>query len=560
MSDENKVTISADILEHLYKDFADFIKIIADEDFVSFRKSKYVDFEENYKYSIYAEAKRNLGSKDWKPDLIGTGKIQEAVKSAMLARPTHSFRNVDNNLINWRKKDEFSALKKDKNLEQILFDFYKSNISPQLAFNGLSEYFEYQLIAYLFFIKDYNHFLPISQKVFDDVISEKLHIHDFKTTGRKSWDNYKTFLEIIKQTHKFLMRKDKDATLLDAHSFLWILGRQREKWLNEQPRVEQAESIITLSENSVIHEDKIFDKELSTESEEFEKRQFTPIDIIWIKNVTNKEKGQAYMDLSSDKFVLHFPTIHKTNASSPKVGEIIILRQKIDNIAYFTHLVTPSDNKLVINDERPEYRYGRNVQLIAKTPLENLIQISSTRWEGINLAPVSNGNACEINNIGGIGSIDDLRLDIWERFSDFFVGAKIESVKLTAELLYEIENKNPDLTVKEGKLKLVSHFRRERNREIVRIKKQQAIQSNTLICEVCSFSFQEMFGVNFIECHHKTPISQTGITKTNLDDLALVCPNCHQMLHTKFEGRFLSVEELRQRLKLIAEKQSPKEI
>ena len=84
---------------------------------------------------------------------------------------------------------------------------------------------------------------------------------------------------------------------------------------------------------------------------------------------------------------------------------------------------------------------------------------------------MSNGNTCEIKNISGIGSVDDLKLDIWERFSPFFVDTKVESVKIASELLNEVENGNPDLTVTEGKLKLVSHLRRERNSEIVRKKK-----------------------------------------------------------------------------------------
>ena len=68
-------------------------------------------------------------------------------------------------------------------------------------------------------------------------------------------------------------------------------------------------------------------------------RPFTPFDIIWIKNVTSKT-GQAYMNLPSDNFVLHFPTTHKTNAGSPLVGEIILVYQKINGKNVFTHLVT----------------------------------------------------------------------------------------------------------------------------------------------------------------------------------------------------------------------------
>lgn len=564
MTEENNITISTDILEQLYKEFVEFIKIIANEDFVSFKKSKYVDLEENYKYAIYREAKRNLGNKDWKSELIGTGEIQKLVFSAIIKNAIHLYKSYDNNLIYWIQKDNFQKLGKNKELEQLFFDFYKTKISNQRAFEGLNQYFEYQLIAYLFFIKDYNQFLPISQDIFDKVISNKLNIADFKTRGRASWDNYKTFIEIIKQTHRFLRTKDRETTLLDAHSFLYILGKQREDWLKKLPNQEsksQDNSAVSEnleSEKKEVNTQEDFSIEAEALQEETDKaltnnqenaaKQFTPTDIVWIKNVTNTETGQAYMNLSSDKFILHFPNQHKTNISSPQIGEIILLRQKINGISVFTHLVTPIDNETVDSNEHPDFRFGRRVQLIAKTSPENAIKVSSTNWSRISFGGISQGNACRIENIKDIGFIDDLQFEIWEQFIPFFVKDQIQSVKTTSAFINEIEIIDPNLTVTEGKLRLVSHYARERNPEIVRSKKQQAVANETLFCEICTFSFRARYDVDFIECHHRTPISQTGETKTRLEDLALVCANCHRMLHKKIDGKFLSIEELKSRL------------
>jgi hypothetical protein len=71
----------------------------------------------------------------------------------------------------------------------------------------------------------------------------------------------------------------------------------------------------------------------------------TPSDIIWIKNVTNKQGRHAYMDLPSNRFVLHFPNKFgmTTNLLKPKVDDIILIRQIIDRVPVFTHLVTPID-------------------------------------------------------------------------------------------------------------------------------------------------------------------------------------------------------------------------
>ncbi|WP_027880583.1 DUF3883 domain-containing protein [Mesoflavibacter zeaxanthinifaciens] len=87
--------------------------------------------------------------------------------------------------------------------------------------------FSYQLIAYLFFIKNSQKYLPISQTRFDLIFSS-LNI-DLKTSHNSSWENYQEFVGIIKQFQNYLKTKFSGIELLDAHSFLWIYGFQFEK-------------------------------------------------------------------------------------------------------------------------------------------------------------------------------------------------------------------------------------------------------------------------------------------------------------------------------------------
>ena len=89
----------------------------------------------------------------------------------------------------------------------------------------------------------------------------------------------------------------------------------------------------------------------------------------------------------------------------------------------------------------------------------------------------------------------------------------------------------------EGKELYQLHKKRERNQTVVRLKKQLAMQEGKLCCEVCGFDFAERYGElgeGYIECHHIKPIS-TYIEEdvTTVDDLVLVCSNCHRMLHRK---------------------------
>lgn len=276
-------------------------------------------------------------------------------------------------------------------------------------------------------------------------------------------------------------------------------------------------------------------------------RPYTPFDIIWAKNVTNSDIGQAYMDLTNEEFTLHFPTHHKGNVLSPKIGEIIVIHQNINGQKVFTHLVSPVDN-VRLEENRENFKYGRKVKLIAKTDVINAIPVSSTLWDKLNFQGISQGNACEIANISNVENYDILLQDIWNKFTPFFRTAFITSARFTESIETEIDNTDNSISVTEGKLRLVTHYARERDRNIIKAKKKEAIQTKNLKCEICTFSFIDEFGVEFIECHHKTPISQSGVTETTLDDLGLVCANCHRMLHKQFDGNFLTMDELKQKI------------
>jgi hypothetical protein len=286
---------------------------------------------------------------------------------------------------------------------------------------------------------------------------------------------------------------------------------------------------------------------------------FTPADIIWFKNVTNDEKREAYLDLTENIFSLHFPKRHKANVLKPAINEIILIYQKVNDIPAFTHLVTPVDNELVTVDSNPDFCYARQVKIIAMADKNNLIRASTTLFDRVNLGGITQGNACKLENVSTIrtlGNIEELQVDIWQRFSGYFVPAEFPETA-TAAILSELEITNPELAATEGRQKLVSHIVKERNPKIVNEKKQQAIKNNNLKCKACSFSFSATYDTNFIECHHIIPIGQAGVRETKLEDLALVCANCHRMLHKKFDGQYLSISQLQERIKAVGLKKDP---
>lgn len=110
----------------------------------------------------------------------------------------------------------------------------------------------------------------------------------------------------------------------------------------------------------------------------------------------------------------------------------------------------------------------------------------------------------------------------------------------------DIEALQLEETYIEGKLQSVLVNKHERNPNL----RAAAIEIHGTCCQVCNFSFNEVYGVlgkNFIEVHHLYPVSnyQGELNVDPKKDMAVVCSNCHRMIHRNPKHP-LSLDELRQ--------------
>ncbi len=102
---------------------------------------------------------------------------------------------------------------------------------------------------------------------------------------------------------------------------------------------------------------------------------------------------------------------------------------------------------------------------------------------------------------------------------------------------YILELTPDDDEFSEGKLQLKEHLKRERNPKLISQAKENFKQkhSNQLFCEVCGLNFNEKYVASisdFIEAHHLKPVSQMKEgEKTKIEDIVMVCSNCHSMIH-----------------------------
>ena len=94
-----------------------------------------------------------------------------------------------------------------------------------------------------------------------------------------------------------------------------------------------------------------------------------------------------------------------------------------------------------------------------------------------------------------------------------------------------------DGSVLEGRYMWRFHAERERNPGLRRKKIRSVLRrGDPLACEACGFDFGQVYGdrgEGYIECHHVQPLHETGEHETRISDLALLCSNCHRMIHRK---------------------------
>jgi predicted HNH restriction endonuclease len=132
--------------------------------------------------------------------------------------------------------------------------------------------------------------------------------------------------------------------------------------------------------------------------------------------------------------------------------------------------------------------------------------------------------------------------EVWREFALDPVRLRQTAAAIRAALASEFATPTDDevddgvTEAPEGRLLTRLHRERERDRRLVEAKKKQALRNHgRLFCEACGLAPELTFGNRgraVIECHHSKPLHTLveGDT-TRLDDLVLVCANCHRLIH-----------------------------
>ena len=140
-----------------------------------------------------------------------------------------------------------------------------------------------------------------------------------------------------------------------------------------------------------------------------------------------------------------------------------------------------------------------------------------------------------------------------EEVARFAAQIRDEIAKEPVELAAEMEPTTDDTLYPEERLLTAIHKRRERNPKLRSKLIHERTKRATLQCEMCrwgkDFRLSEYI-VAALEVQHVVPLSVRDAEETRLFDLALLCANCHRLIHRAIvvNKAWLGVEECRRLL------------
>ncbi len=144
---------------------------------------------------------------------------------------------------------------------------------------------------------------------------------------------------------------------------------------------------------------------------------------------------------------------------------------------------------------------------------------------------------------------------VWNEFTTNFERLRAVALAIRSTIEKHVNNQvledtdEPDIQeAEEGRILTRLHRVRERRRELVDAKKKAALKEyGRLFCEACGFDFSHKYGSvgeGIIDVHHTRPVHtliEGDITK--LEDLALLCANCHRVVHSS--RHWLTIQQVK---------------
>ncbi|MFD2046459.1 HNH endonuclease [Ornithinibacillus salinisoli] len=238
------------------------------------------------------------------------------------------------------------------------------------------------------------------------------------------------------------------------------------------------------------------------------------------------------------------------------------------NIEMFLNSIDFSFPTLKPNSRNREYN-NYDIDIHSKVIFEYLFNERSHRWideNVINIDPNYSRGYQSMGILHFIGLQDthkgifngisvDEAIRLLSTINDNNVEVIIKALIHLNNLTYIYDNSEYGMEIKEypeGKEAYKVHRFRERNSKvIIDAKKDFKKKYGELFCQVCGINFEKLYGErgkDFIEAHHTKPISKMkDREKTRIEDIVMLCSNCHRMIH---RSPIISIEELKNNINI----------
>lgn len=250
--------------------FQEFLRLVSEKSgraFVSFDKGLAADWEE-YKPRLHERAHELMAVKSWTLADIGSGTILKRVIAGIEIQDSRI--KLTNNLVAWPNRyghasrahhvllEATTDPKLCREIEELLYGLFCGEADEGKLFESLGDLVgrKYPLLAYLFFLKDMDRFMPIHPTRFDQAF-KALNIN-FTTLRQCRWENYSRYNEVLGALRAPIGEAAglSSVRLVDAHSFCWIFAslvhEESKGYLEKQPVSKDGVRFYGAREKSII--------------------------------------------------------------------------------------------------------------------------------------------------------------------------------------------------------------------------------------------------------------------------------------------------------------------
>lgn len=215
------------------------------------------------------------------------------------------------------------------------------------------------------------------------------------------------------------------------------------------------------------------------------------------------------------------------------------------------------------NRVKPNIPSGKDSRVIA---LSNLLRKLNIHPQEVRKASFRNPDsvAFKLQNLysletgKGLSNTAKTDREVWGRYgtSPIEVDELSTSFRAASDLLGIAEDEaggdDEDIEYTEGRLLYRVHRRRERSGSL----RKKALakwrsKGGVLRCGLCEKEGDTRLGKlgdSIFDVHHLRPLFEVGLGKTKIEDLALLCANCHRLMHrvSARDKKWYQVSELRE--------------